>query len=51
MAAGRTTAIAALAAVVTWLSWKSGVRAAGTLRAGAGVAVLCGGAYSVYTAL
>ncbi len=36
--------------VQRWLSWKSGARAAGILRAGAGVAVLCGGAYFVYTA-
>jgi cytochrome c-type biogenesis protein len=37
--------------VQRWLGWKAGARAVGILRAGAGVAVLCGGAYFVYTAL
>jgi cytochrome c-type biogenesis protein len=36
--------------VQRWLGWKAGARAVGILRAGAGVAVLCGGAYLVYAA-
>jgi cytochrome c-type biogenesis protein len=37
--------------VQRWLAWRAGARAVELLRAGAGVAVLCGGAYFVYTAL
>jgi cytochrome c-type biogenesis protein len=37
--------------VQRWLSWKAGAQAARILRAGAGVAVLAGGLYFVYTAL
>jgi cytochrome c-type biogenesis protein len=37
--------------VQRWLGWKAGARAVEFLRAGAGVAVLVGGAYFVYTAL
>jgi cytochrome c-type biogenesis protein len=41
---------ASFQSVQRWLGWKAGARAVGVLRAGAGVAVLCGGAYFVYTA-
>lgn len=36
--------------VQRWLSWKAGARAAVLLRGGAGLAVLAGGAYFLYTA-
>lgn len=42
---------ASFQSVQRWLGWKAGARAVQVLRAGAGVAVLCGGAYFVYTAL
>ncbi len=41
---------ASLQSVQRWLGSKAGARAAEILRAAAGVAVLCGGAYFVYTA-
>ncbi len=41
---------ASLQSVQRWLGWKTGARAVEILRTGAGVAVLCGGAYFVYTA-
>jgi cytochrome c-type biogenesis protein len=42
---------ASFQSVQRWLGWKAGARAVEILRAGAGVAVLGGGAYFVYTAL
>jgi cytochrome c-type biogenesis protein len=42
---------ASFQAVQRWLSWSSGARAVELVRAGAGVAVLGGGAYFVYLAL
>jgi cytochrome c-type biogenesis protein len=37
--------------VQRWLGWRAGARAVEILRAGAGVAVLGGGAYFVYIAM
>ncbi len=42
---------ASFQSVQRWLGWKAGARAVELLRAGAGVAVLGGGAYFVWTAL
>jgi cytochrome c-type biogenesis protein len=42
---------ASFQSVQRWLGWKAGARAVELLRAGAGVAVLGGGAYFVYVAL
>jgi cytochrome c-type biogenesis protein len=42
---------ASFQSVQRWLSWKGGARAVAILRAGAGLAVLGGGLYFVYTAL
>jgi cytochrome c-type biogenesis protein len=42
---------ASFQSVQRWLGWKAGARAVEILRAGAGVAVLGGGAYFVYAAL
>jgi cytochrome c-type biogenesis protein len=37
-------------AVQRWLSWKAGARAAVLVRGGAGLAVIAGGIYFLYTA-
>lgn len=50
-AAAIAVAGASFHSVQRWLGWKAGARAVEILRAGAGLAVLGGGAYFVYTAL
>jgi cytochrome c-type biogenesis protein len=50
-AAAIASAGASLQSVQRWLGWKAGARAVEILRAGAGVAVLGGGAYFVYAGL